>query len=121
MNTLRIELKQDSAHFLPRQLIEGTAGWALSEAPKKMAIRLFWYTSGKGDRDIGIADQLEFEAPPADFLTDFQFKAPNHPCSFDGKLISIQWAVELVAEPSGNTDRIELTIGPEGHAITPQT
>ncbi len=52
--SLTLTLNQDPNTIVPGQLIEGTAGWSLPDAPRSALIRLFWYTEGKGTRDVGV-------------------------------------------------------------------
>jgi len=43
----------------------------------------------------------------------FRFRVPRGPYSFSGKLITLAWAVELVVLPSGETERLDLLVGPQ--------
>ena len=43
---------------------------------------------------------------------------PESPYSFSGKLVSLLWALELVAEPSGDTERKDISITPTGTEIS---
>jgi hypothetical protein len=47
----------------------------------------------------------------------FRFRLPESPYSFSGKLISLTWALELVAEPSKELARQEITLAPGGEAV----
>lgn len=120
MNSIKISLHSDPAWFRPGDSIPLQVGWALEEAPESVAVRLFWYTEGKGDQDVGIENEQRFETPPAEFLTEAQFTAPHHPYSYDGRVVSILWAVEAVVEPSGETSRAEFVISPTGAPLTPE-
>jgi len=56
---LILELNAASPEFSPGQTIAGRAGWQESRPPRNAALRLFWYTEGRGTQDIGIvAEQL---------------------------------------------------------------
>ena len=42
---------------------------------------------------------------------------PAGPYSFSGRLISLIWALELVAEPGNHVARVEITLGPDGQEV----
>lgn len=113
MNAIRIDLEGTSARE-PGDEIRGTVHWTLSVPPTSIQTRLFWYTEGKGDRDLSVAQESSTETTAASGSTSFTFRLPAGPYSFSGKLISLIWAIEAIAAPSGETARVELTIGPDG-------
>ena len=121
MAELKLETHENRTHFAPGEVIQGIAGWQLDEPPETVELLLFWHTSGKGDRDVSTADQTAFDNPPAVDAQVFSFTAPNGPYSFDGKLIALHWSLELVVEPGHHVKRLDLTIAPEGVAVTPDT
>ncbi len=81
----------------PGEAISGRAGWQLDKQPAKVAIRLFWYTTGKGSDDSELIDEVVLDDPSAHQLYDFSFELPVEPYSYHGKLLSIEWAIEVVA------------------------
>ena len=117
MVDLRVELENPEAIFRPGETIQGTASWSLAEAPEALEVRLFWFTQGKGDRDIGIVETTALDGAGREGGRDFTFTAPPAPLSFSGKLISLVWAVELVALPEGDAGRRELVISHTGEEI----
>ena len=56
---------------------------------------------------------LRDDAPDPSGHRDFSIRAPEGPYSFSGKLITLSWAIELVVLPSGETERLDLRIGPQ--------
>jgi hypothetical protein len=99
----------------PGEHVEFSALWALEKKPTTVEARLFWFTRGKGTEDVGvIATQA---VPSADSAGEhlFRFTLPEAPYSFSGKLISLLWAVELVA--SDDVVRCEFDLAPEGREI----
>ena len=104
-------------NFQPGDAIEGTVTWVAEKPPRKAELRLFWHTRGKGDRDSGLVETVSFELPQTSESRPFQFRAPEYPPSFSGRLISLLWGLELVLEP-GDSSAIELTIGPQGREIS---
>ena len=99
--------------FKPGGLIEGLAEWHLDGEVDAIEVRLFWYTNGKGTQDVGIVRVLRTDSPNTSGHKQFSIRAPEGPYSFSGKLITLAWAIELVALPSGETERLDLLIGPQ--------
>lgn len=109
-------IRLSSVSFRPGEEIPGSVSWSLPKTPREVELRFFWQTQGKGDRDVEVVATERFDRPqPAD-AREFRFVAPPFPPSFSGRLISLVWAVELVAdgEPLGAE---ELVIGPSGQEI----
>ena len=117
MGTLRIETRGGKTAFAPRDEIAGTAVWSLDQPPSAVQLRLFWFTKGKGTQDVGIVASLPFEGAGREERREFRFELPEAPYSFSGTLVSVLWAIELVAEPSGETARFEFTMGPGGKEV----
>jgi hypothetical protein len=114
MNTLKIGTYGEQTAFQPGATIAGRVLWILEEAQEVEAVelRLFWYTEGKGTRDVSLVQWLRFDQPQRREQREFSFVAPASPHSFSGKLISLIWALELVVLPSEEAERLLLTIGP---------
>jgi len=98
--------------FKPGELIEGRASWHLDGEVEAVEVRLFWFTTGKGSQDVEIVSNLRTDSPETSGHNDFSIRAPEGPYSFSGKLITLGWAIELVALPSGETERLDLLIAP---------
>lgn len=106
-------LLENNSQFLPGDSIQGTIRGSTARAPadEELAVRLIWYTSGKGTRDFAIVDERRHklgEATKIDFK--FEFIAPRRPLSFSGELINLQWAVEVVGLPSKRSTRIDIVL-----------
>jgi hypothetical protein len=117
MGMMRIETRDGRTAFAPREEIVGAAAWALDAPPDALELRLFWYTQGKGTQDVGIVETVRFDRPGRDDRREFRLSLPAAPYSFSGKLVSVLWALELVAEPSREAARLELTMGPAGKEV----
>ena len=117
MSHLSVALTDGRSSFRPGEAISGSAAWSLEEAPESVELRLFWHTQGKGDEDVGIAESVVFEAPGRQDKREFKLRAPEGPYSFSGKLVSLLWAVEVVAEPGSLAGRAEITISPTGEEV----
>jgi hypothetical protein len=51
----------------------------------------------------------------------FRFKLPDSPYSFSGKLVSLAWAIEAVAQPGERSARAEIVIAPGGKEVRLET
>ena len=115
----QISFEDNSSNFLPGVKISGTVHWRkIPEETDRIEIRLIWYTSGKGDRDIAVVDQIPIDSPPTDGDSNFEFIAPERPFSFSGKLISLTWAIEVIEFPGMEAQQKELFVGPIGREIS---
>jgi hypothetical protein len=114
---LKILLREDRKDFLGGETVEGVAGWRLEKPPTSVELRLFWFTRGKGTEDVGVVSRMRFDAPQQEEGRRFSFTLPAEPWSFSGQLISLIWALELVAEPGERTVRVELVVSPTGQEI----
>jgi hypothetical protein len=108
-NTIDIQL--DTTPLPPGGTLSGHASWELEHTPKKVEIRLFWYTSGKGTEDVERIDTIELDGSRADQRA-FSFVLPLQPYSFVGSLVSLQWGIEVIA---GKTHaRSSFIMAPDG-------
>lgn len=117
MSTLQVALRENRTAFEPGEEIVGAASWQTPNPPRSVELHLLWYTSGKGTPDTEIVDTHTFSNPGADAIEPFSFRLPTEPYSFSGKLISLQWAVELVVEPGGESTRVEFVMAPGGTEV----
>src|SRR5689334_16232627 len=98
MNELKILLREERRSFQNGETMEGVAGWRLEKPPESVELRLFWFTRGKGTEDVGVVSRMRFDAPQQEEGRKFGFTLPAEPWTFSGQLISLIWALELVAE-----------------------
>jgi hypothetical protein len=115
----RLEISTDAGRlaFHPGEELRGTASWSLETPPTKVELRLFWRTEGKGSQDVGVVETLSFDGAAPEERRDFRLRLPPGPYSFSGKLISLIWALELVAEPGADAGRLDITLSPTGREI----
>lgn len=117
MQKLSIDLQNDQTVFAPREPVQGTVRWNLETPPRRLELSLFWYTEGKGTRDVGVVDTLTIDSPGAQGSKDFQFVLFDGPLSFSGRLISLIWAVELSCPDLDETVRQEIVVSHIGTEI----
>jgi hypothetical protein len=117
MSLLQVEIRDGYTSFRPGDVVEGTVSWQLEPGPAEVEARLFWYTRGKGDQDVGVVEMLPYANPAPTDRRPFRFRLPEGPYSFSGKLISLVWAIEAVAQPGDVAGRAEITVSPTGDEI----
>jgi hypothetical protein len=117
MSLLRIETRDNQTQFLLGEEIVGTVSWLLAPLPDSLELRLFWYTRGKGTEDVEVVDAIRFRDLRPEETREFRLRVPDGPYSFSGKLISLIWALELVAQPSEDAVRLDITVSPTGREI----
>ena len=117
MSRLEVSTQGRRLAFHPGEELRGTASWSLDAPPTKVELRLFWRTEGKGSQDVGVVETLSFDGAGADDRREFRLRLPNGPYSFSGKLISLIWALELVAEPGADSGRQDITLSPTGREL----
>ena len=114
---LKIEPADRRRQRKPGEKIEVIVQWQLEDHADSVEARLVWSTQGKGNTDIKVVAEEQFDNPSLSDNRRISFSLPESPYSFSGKLVSLVWALELIAEPSGESDRFELTMSPSGEEI----
>jgi hypothetical protein len=117
MAGIRVAVRKDPAAYEPGEMIAGAAQWQLDRMPESVEVRLLWHTSGRGYEDVAVVATVVFDGAQQDDTRPFQFTAPEAPYSFSGKLITLAWAVEVVALPHNENARADLVIAPRGKAL----
>lgn len=112
--TVSLTSRDGNTALRPGDLIELRGAWQLERVPEILEARLFWFTSGAGTQDVGLVATRPIEASMHGEQT-FRFRLADAPYSFSGRLITLQWAVELVADQE--VARWEFTMSPTGEAI----
>jgi len=117
MSQLLLEIAGGQSAFEPGTTVEVDIGWEFDKEPKTIELRIVWNTSGKGDRDLEVVDTVRIDDPAANETRRIKLTLPREPYSFSGQLVSLDWALELVSVPSGDSARLEITIGPRGNKV----
>lgn len=108
--------------FSPGETISVNVTWAdLSDAKtpgdQTLEARLIWYTAGKGERDFKTVESVDIQSDSQKGNAQVSFIAPRRPSSFSGKLITLTWAIEVVALPQKESGLIEFVIAPAKQEI----
>ena len=113
--SIHLEIRETG--MKPGESLQGRAAWNLAAPPGKLEIRLFWYTRGRGTRDVGVVERQIVSHPAAAGEEAFAFHLPDGPYSFSGKLISVTWAVELVGDEETIGERSEFILAPDRREV----
>jgi len=119
MSELNIKLDSDTNIFAPGQTVEANISWLLDEQPEKLSLALHWHTQSRAGEESGMADCLEIEGPGRSGSHDFAFQIPSGPYSFKGRLLSIEWVLELAALPGIDLARQPIIVSPTATTIKP--
>ncbi|MDZ7616585.1 MAG: hypothetical protein U1E05_06240 [Patescibacteria group bacterium] len=111
-NALKLELLDNRTAFCPGEAIHGVAAWEAPDRVRRIEVHLCWHTEGRGTEDASVVETIGFDNPAPVDAQPFQLTAPIGPYSYDGRLIAIRWAVELVAKGIKDVARVDLTISP---------
>jgi len=114
--SLRITLADGIATFSPGEMVRGEVAWELPDIASA-ELRLFWRTEGEGNEDLEVVATVPFDRPQPRDQRAFEVTLPDGPWSFNGLLIHLLWALELVTEPGEHAARVELTMAPGGREI----
>jgi len=126
MSWIEIGLEGSRASFRPGEEVAGAVAWSVAEepgseataaAPERAVVRLAWFTRGKGDRDSGVAAEVELPEPAASDRRDFRLRLPEGPYSVSGKLVSVVWVVEAILEPGERAQHVEIVVSPTGREV----
>lgn len=110
-----ITLKVREKSLRPGDTVEGRVEWRLDKPPEGFELRLCWFTRGRGTEESETVAALPLGEDAAG-EREFSFVLPDGPWSFDGKLISLTWGLEVVAKRQGGLALEELAVAPEGVA-----
>lgn len=106
-----LQLENNQTNYQPGDAIRGRVGWKM-EKVKAVEVSLLYFTTGRGTEDVTVADSKKWETTESAGMREFEFRAPSEPWNFDGKLVSLAWAIEVVVRPEMATHRINLVIAP---------
>lgn len=114
---LKLSVSNGRKAFRPGETIEIEAEWNLSNQPDSVEMRLVWYTAGKGDTEIKVVKSMPQSTPRMAEKRRVSLRLPAEPYSFSGKLVSLIWAIELIAEPNLNSTRLDIVVAPNAREI----
>jgi hypothetical protein len=112
MSVLELHTEGGETWFTPGSTVSCDASWHLAGEVDRLELRLFWYTEGKGTQDVVVVARRAVERPESSGHGSFRFRFPAGPYSFSGTLITLKWALELVALPGEEAARVDLLVAP---------
>ena len=117
MISITLNRTGDDPVYHPGEEIAGKVAWSDMAGTDRFEIRLIWYTTGRGDRDAQYVAAKTVGTSSNEGQSDFSFTAPHRPNSFSGKLIAIQWGIEVIAFPQREAAQALLAIEPTSGPI----
>lgn len=87
--------------YAPGEVLNGTAYVSMAQQLdcRNLTARIGWHTEGRGDRDEGIAAQLDLYRgvlnPTFPTSYEFSFVVPASPWSYGGHYITIVWSISV--------------------------
>jgi hypothetical protein len=116
-NNFIAKLADDKRNYQPGEELVLGITWDFGEPLTKFEVRLVWNTEGKGDRDLETMKTITLAAPGQSGQELVRTQLPYLPYSYRGKLLAIVWAVEVIAFPSKQAQRLVFEITPEKTVI----
>jgi hypothetical protein len=120
MNRLQIQTADGWTNFTPGAAVDLDLSWDLEQPPATLEVRLVWNTAGKGTTDLSVVQSHSIESPTPRDSRRMTITLPTSPYSFSGKLVSLIWALELVALPGLHSTLQEIVIAPGGQEVVLQ-
>lgn len=114
---ISLGLRENRLAYEPGQSLQGAVLWECESQPELAEVRLLWFTRGKGTDDGEVVATQEFANPQPGDTRQFTFTLPEAPYSFNGRLISLTWAVEFVCQPGDHFQRVEIVVAPGGREV----
>jgi hypothetical protein len=99
MSDVNLSLKLDTDVAECGDVVAGMVRWGrLESAPRGVRIELRYWTEGRGDSDGGVVAEVELDGA-VQGAGRFELLVPEAgPMSFEGKLIRVMWAIELIID-----------------------
>ena len=113
---VEIRLNDDRTQYKPGETLNATVSWS-DEQFDELTAYLLWYTEGIGNQDSQVVDEQPVSTGGRSGERDVTFTLPPSPYAFSGKLITLVWAVEVLAKPGDNHDRKSFTMSPTGEEV----
>ena len=114
---LTLELLDDRTAYRPGEPIVGVAAWNVPNPIRQIEVHLCWHTEGRGTEDVSVVETVFFDNPSPTDAKPFHLTAPIGPYSYEGHLIAIHWAVELVGKGMKDIARLGVIISPSGESF----
>ena len=117
MKELEIQIADPDRFCEPGATLRVPISWRFDEEQTDLELRVVWNTVGKGTPDLGVVHTELIGQPGFQGNRVVTLELPGVPYSFSGTLVSVVWAIELVASPSKASTRQEIVIAPQGHEV----
>ena len=106
-----IELSETTVK--PGGTLTGRVVWRDGGRPDSLELRVFWMTSGRGTEEVNVIATVPGRLED-DGTVAFSIDLPELPWSFDGRLIQVSWAVEVVDREGEACALSDFVLSPDG-------
>ncbi len=117
MNFLDLSLPDPRPGYFPGDPLTVRVRWEIDPEPPRLLLRLFWRTEGRGSTDSAAVEEQTLPQPGSAGERDLTFILPSAPPSFSGSLVSLLWAVEVLAEKTKHQAHVDFVVSPTGEPL----
>ncbi len=116
MAMCRFEIIRERDTYHPGDIIEGKVRYDAYDVDRveEIIIKLLWYTTGKGVSDTYVIDEFRASRTDQSGEITFSFELPDAPWSFEGQLIQLHWAIEVIILPENHSCTFSFVMSPDG-------
>lgn len=108
-----LEIKLEQTTYKPGEILKGEVAGDELKTAQEIKVNLFWYTQGKGTEDLEVVNSLDL--PIGGLSHSFSFNLPQSPWSVSGELLTIAWAIEVIADKE--YERKDFILSPLGSEL----
>lgn len=121
MSRFDVRLSAEPAAYSPGASLEGEAVWRLDRLLESLDLKVYWTTDGSFGAGIApmVVHTQKISVSELEGRHLFRVDLPHGPWSFQGRLFSVRWYVEL-SDDGDTRGRTEFILGPEGRAVALQ-
>lgn len=119
MTAVRIVLAEALPAFRPGEIVEGHVEAETADALDGARIHLGWRTEGEGrseEPEVVHVDPIDAFSTPGRY--SFRLELPEGPWSFEGRLFSVHWQIEVV-RGGESLAGAGIIVSPTGQALRP--
>ena len=114
---ISLELDRKDGCYAPGDTITVEVHWDLNELPEAIFASLRWQTEGKGTDDSSVVTEEQIKPTSMKGRESITLRAPRAPLSFSGKLIRLNWFVDVFIEEEDKVYSVAWVLSSTGRSI----
>lgn len=103
-----IEVTLQKNVYSPGEILEAVVHWEFAVDPQMLEVAILWHTEGIGEKDSSIVEFRMITAQTHRGQETVRFTLPHEPLSFEGKHITLLWALEARSKEEFSTKGFEI-------------